>query len=286
MTTMRMSLRISTMMMTTMKMVLGGAAGLMMYVENFSSCIRIFLSKKLHFFWGRVYCMQLSHLMLYSWRCVESLFWASSMMSWMSLGWSATSISFRTDSSFISLTGSARRDIVLVLVDHWNVTLSSLLAEVHSSLSFIFTESFVALWIISFLVMWQRLNPFEFCFLFPSVSGFLLQKGVCSLLLSCSLSLSSHPAWIPSDISYRYCFLFWYVLFDWITHWLFPPLSFHCTFFRRSLHPRKNYLIYQDSDSETDLPPNPRRVGRGPPKGRGGAPATAGNVNPEECKTQ
>jgi nucleosome assembly protein 1-like 1 len=39
-----------------------------------------------------------------------------------------------------------------------------------------------------------------------------------------------------------------------------------------------------DSDSETDLPPQPRR--RGPPKGRGGAPATAGNVNPEECKQQ
>jgi len=40
-----------------------------------------------------------------------------------------------------------------------------------------------------------------------------------------------------------------------------------------------------DSESETDLPPR-RMVGRGPPKGRGGAPATAGNVNPEECKQQ
>lgn len=40
------------MMMTTTKMVLGGAAGLMMYVENFCSCIRMFLSKKLLLLWG------------------------------------------------------------------------------------------------------------------------------------------------------------------------------------------------------------------------------------------
>ncbi|KAF9069978.1 nucleosome assembly protein [Rhodocollybia butyracea] len=38
-----------------------------------------------------------------------------------------------------------------------------------------------------------------------------------------------------------------------------------------------------DSESDVDLPPVRRR---GPPKGRGGAPATANNVNPEECKQQ
>ncbi|KAJ3927992.1 MAG: nucleosome assembly protein [Lentinula lateritia] len=39
-----------------------------------------------------------------------------------------------------------------------------------------------------------------------------------------------------------------------------------------------------DDDSESEVELAPRR--RGPPKGRGGAPANAGNVNPEECKQQ
>ncbi|ESK93400.1 nucleosome assembly protein [Moniliophthora roreri MCA 2997] len=39
---------------------------------------------------------------------------------------------------------------------------------------------------------------------------------------------------------------------------------------------------FDDDDSDED--PVPRR--RGPPKGRGGAPAGSGNVNPEECKQQ
>ncbi|KAF9269759.1 NAP-domain-containing protein [Marasmius fiardii PR-910] len=40
---------------------------------------------------------------------------------------------------------------------------------------------------------------------------------------------------------------------------------------------------FDDDDSDEDSPP-PKR--RGPPKGRGGAPAGSGNVNPEECKQQ
>ncbi|KAJ3740249.1 nucleosome assembly protein [Lentinula detonsa] len=39
-----------------------------------------------------------------------------------------------------------------------------------------------------------------------------------------------------------------------------------------------------DDDSESEVELAPKR--RGPPKGRGGAPANAGNVNPEECKQQ
>lgn len=39
-----------------------------------------------------------------------------------------------------------------------------------------------------------------------------------------------------------------------------------------------------DDDDDSDEEPVPRR--RGPPKGRGGAPAGSGNVNPEECKQQ
>ncbi|KAJ3712842.1 nucleosome assembly protein [Lentinula raphanica] len=39
-----------------------------------------------------------------------------------------------------------------------------------------------------------------------------------------------------------------------------------------------------DDDSESEVELAPRR--RGPPKGRGGAPANAANVNPEECKQQ
>ncbi|KAF5391160.1 hypothetical protein D9757_003106 [Collybiopsis confluens] len=39
-----------------------------------------------------------------------------------------------------------------------------------------------------------------------------------------------------------------------------------------------------EDDSESEVELAPRR--RGPPKGRGGAPANASNVNPEECKQQ
>jgi len=39
---------------------------------------------------------------------------------------------------------------------------------------------------------------------------------------------------------------------------------------------------FEDEDSDSDIEVPARR--RGPPKGRGGAPA--GNVNPEECKQQ